>query len=81
MSFQVILKVMLHQPFIDDARSFIHTPAAEHTPETEGFAPEKKTLSVQDRGCGLVRGDKQPPISMRGEMRNVMKGIHLLLRT
>jgi len=65
MSFQVILKLTLHQPFIDDARSCTHKPAAEHTPETQGFAPEKKTLSVIDRGDGPVRGDKQPPNSTR----------------
>ena len=42
-----------------------HTPATEHTPETEGFAPEKKTLLVVHGGYGPVRGDKQPPISSR----------------
>ena len=34
MSLQVILKLTLHQPFIDEARSCTHIPAAEHTPET-----------------------------------------------
>ncbi len=63
MSFLVILKLTLYQPFIDDARSCTHKPAEEHTPETEGFAPEKKNCSVLDRGYGPVRGDKQPPNS------------------
>jgi len=53
----------LHQPFIDDAWSCTHTPAAEHTPETEGFAPEKKILLVLHRGNGPGRSDKQPAIN------------------
>ena len=58
---------MLHQPFIDDARSCTHTPAAEHTPETKGFGPEiwfSSSYIERSTRLGVISSTYPPPINI-----------------
>ena len=72
MSLQVILKLTLHQPFIDCAWSQMVTllqNTAEHTPETENLRQKKITTSViRNIGYGPVRGDKHPSMREKNEL-------------